>query len=282
MAATILGMTYEDALARYKAGDPVADNARVCGKGVGFGAPGGLGKATFARYAWKSYKIRMSEDQAAVLINQYKSTRTEMPKYFRWVNSLVSVGTETYNVVQPWSRRLRAGASYCAACNSPFQGLGADVAKYALWLVWKACMGVSELGEADPLFGCVPVNFVHDSIMTEAPEDRAHAAAIRQQELMDLAGRTVLPDVPVTASALICRQWSKKAKAMFDADGRLVPWDLREACRRELEKHIDTSAPGWAVGPAQALEFLTSKEWPTDVARDTVAAAYGLGKGKAA
>src|SRR5690606_37318435 len=106
-------------------------------------------------------------------------------------------GSGSFNVIQPWSGRLRAGATYCAASNSPFQGLGADVAKLAGWFIFKACLGLSELGEADPLYGCRPVLFVHDSFMTEVPEERAHEAAIRQKELMDHAGRIVLRDVPV-------------------------------------------------------------------------------------
>jgi DNA polymerase-1 len=282
MASAILRIEYDEAKRRREAGDGEVDNARTAGKGVNFGRPGGLSAKTFVVYAWTNYKIRLTLDEAQHLIDLYDQTWVEMPRYFGWIKSqkdpnysktvVDDEGRERelsrFDIVQPWSQRLRAGAAYCEACNSPFQGLGADVAKLALWLVWKATMGLSELGKADPLYGCRIVNFVHDSIMTEAPEGRAHEAAMRQKELMDLAGRIVLPSVPVKADALVCRQWSKKAQRWKDAEGRLIPWDLRVAVRRALD--------GWAKdhaheGAAAALAYLKKKEWPTDVARDAVA-----------
>jgi hypothetical protein len=320
MAATICGLSYDEAAERRAAGDGVVDNARTAGKGVNFGRPGGLGKRTFKVFAWKSYRIRLDDDGVVRLLKQYDDTWLEMPDYFRFISSLEVPGTGAHNVVQPYSFRLRAGATYCAACNSPFQGLGSDVAKLALWLVWKATVGLSELGDADPLFGCHVVNFVHDSIMTEVPEARAHEAAVRQRELMDLAGRMVLPDVPVRADVLVTRQWSKKAArwtehgtwtdaGTWKADkvnpGRLVPWDMRIACRRVLEafvrmpdeKRWSTIAKGrcgeaWkdmpelvraamvrqvSAEPAEALafEYLKKKEWPSDIAREAVAGVYG-------
>jgi hypothetical protein len=293
IAATILGTSYEIARGRYEAGDSAADNARTAGKGVNFGAAGGLGKATFATFAWKSYKIRMTEEEAGTLIRQYKDTWLEMPSYFAWVNSLESAPESgKYNVVQPWSGRLRANATYCAACNSPFQGLGADVAKLALWLAWKATMGLSELGERDPLFGARLVNFVHDSIMAEVLEGRAHAAAVRLKEIMDQAGAMVLGGVPVKASMVVTRQWSKKATQWREpcavcgdlvkcdkscpARGawesrKLIPWDMRIACRRDLDKKLRAEP----LTRDKALEYLKKKDWPTDVARETVAAVYG-------
>jgi DNA polymerase I-like protein with 3'-5' exonuclease and polymerase domains len=293
MAATILRIEYDVAKARREAGDGEVDNARTAGKGVNFGRPGGLSAKTFVVYAWTNYKIRLTLADAQRLIDLYDQTWVEMPRYFGWIKSqkdpnfsktiIDDEGRERelsrFDIVQPWSQRLRAGAAYCEACNSPFQGLGADVAKLALWLVWKATMGLSELGEADPLFGCRIVNFVHDSIMTEAPEGRAHEAAMRQKELMDLAGRIVLPSVPVKADALVCRQWSKKAQRWKDENGRLIPWDLRVAVRRALEawraEHANDNATA-------ALAYLKKKEWPTDVARDAVAEVFGGDAGRIA
>jgi hypothetical protein len=269
MASTILGITYEDAKARRAAGDGDVDNARTAGKGVNFGRPGGLGKNTFKAFAWKSYRIRLDDEGVTRLLKQYDETWLEMPDYFRWVSALEAPGTGKHNVVQPYSGRLRAGATYCAACNSPFQGLGSDVAKLGLWCVWLATVGLSELGDADPLFGCHVVNFVHDSVMTEVPEARAHEAAVRQRELMDLAGRIVLPDVPVKADVLVTRQWSKKSARWTDANGRLIPWDMRIACRKDLEKAKPANAD-------EAFAYLKKKDWPTDVAREAVVAVFGV------
>lgn len=299
MACAILKTTYEDAKARREAGDAEVDNARTAGKGANFGRAGGLSAKTFVVYAWTNYRIRMTLEEAQELLEIYDRTWKEMPAYFRWVKSLKDVyyykkdeetGRELtrYNVVQPWSGRLRAGASYCAACNSPFQGLGADVAKLALWLVWKATMGLSELGENDPLYRCAIVNFVHDSIMTEAPRARAHAAAMRQKELMDLAGRLVLPDCPVKADMLVTERWSKKSQqtrvacAACGANGKckcgtwnereLIPWDPRVASLEALGKFVKENPETDRVA---ALKYLKKKEWPSDIARAAVVEMYG-------
>jgi hypothetical protein len=53
--------------------------------------------------------------------------------------------------------RLRANASYCARHNTVFQGLAADGAKLALWLLWRA--------------GYRIVNFIHDEVLIEIPVD---------------------------------------------------------------------------------------------------------------
>lgn len=270
MGARILGISYEEALILKSLYDKSVDDARTAGKGVNFGAPGGLGAKTFAVYSWTNYRIRITQERAKELIAIYKSTWREMVDYFKWINSL-SDGDGGYNIVQPYSGRLRAGTTYCSACNSPFQGLGADVAKRALWLVWKACEGLSELGFSDPLYGCHPVNFVHDSIMTEVPEERAHECAMRQSELMDQAGREIMTDVPVSVDAVVTRRWSKKAKAWRDDNGRLIPWDLHEACRKSLDKWLEKNPEGLDT---EAYSFLKKEEWPTDVAEEIVAQAW--------
>ncbi len=248
MAATILGITYDEAKRRKSLDDPLIDQARTAGKGVNFGAPGGLGKATFAHYAWKAYKIKLgankdeSEAAAAKLIRQYKDTWTEMPQYFTWVNQNRN-DSGSYNMVQPWSERLRANATYCSACNTPFQGLGADCAKLALWLVFVECYTVPE----SPLFGAWPCNFIHDEIVLDVEEHQAHDAAMRLSELMQEAGRHVMPDLPIKAEPLVSRQWSKKAKPRYGADGRLVPWDMYVAAVEVLRKKEATRATARAT-----------------------------------
>jgi hypothetical protein len=268
MASTILSRPYAELKARRAAGDAEVDNARTAGKGVNFGAPGGLGKSTFAQYAWKSYRIRLSEDDAAVLIRQYKDTWKEIPLYFRWINSLAADG-KNYNVVQPWSGRLRAGASYCSACNSPFQGLGADVEKLALWLIFKACNGLSELGFDDPLWGSKLVLEVHDSNMVEAPIAKLDAAGKRLAHLMKTAAEYVLSDVGMREiDVLATKQWSKKAKAVYDETGLIIAWDLREDCRAALDK-------AQIADRGTAYEYLIKKDYPRDVAREIVTERFG-------
>jgi DNA polymerase-1 len=133
-----------------------------------------------------------------------------------------------FNLKQVWSNRLRAGATYCSACNSFYQGLGADVAKLAGWNIFKACY----VDRSSPLFGARPVNFIHDQFLVEVREDgREFAAAEELGRLMNAAGALILPDVPVKCEPILARRWSKLAKGLKNEAGELVgAWeDMRLA-----------------------------------------------------
>ncbi len=111
--------------------------------------------------------------------------------------------------------RLRAATGYCQRHNTIFQGLAADGAKLALWKLWRAGVRV--------------VNFVHDEVIAEVPEDadlRTEAEKIRT--LMVAGMKQVVPGLPVRVEYAAMRRWTKKAKPRFDAAGRLVPWDSAE------------------------------------------------------
>ena len=59
----------------------------------------------------------------------------------------------------------------------------------------------------------------------EGPEEGAPEAAEELSRLMVQATIPWLPDVvPPAAEPLISRVWSKKAKALRDASGRLMVW----------------------------------------------------------
>jgi hypothetical protein len=69
---------------------------------------------------------------------------------------------------------------------------------------------------------------VYDEYILEHPEARAHEATLRQSEVMILGMREVVPDVKVGTEYAIARRWYKGAKAVYDADGRLVPFEPKE------------------------------------------------------
>ena len=129
-------------------------------------------------------------------------------------------------VEQLYSGRLRGACEYTQAANTYFQGLGSDASKSALWEVTKRCFGAPGT-EGLALFGCRPVAFVHDEIIVEAPEEYAHEAAEEIERVMVAAQEELTPDVPAAASPAIMRAWSKKADAVRDASGRLIPWEDR-------------------------------------------------------
>lgn len=286
MACIILGISYEEGVKRKKAKDPEFDNARNCAKAVNFGKPGGLGIETMRAYAIRSYGVDLparcncevkTGPNACKCITWEKILAlwerlwTEMPKYFAWVDEqkgkkgrpvVDKAGhrkvEQLYNIVQPWSERLRAGATYCSACNSIYQGLLADVLKRAGWYLFKACylsvetmlkyglklaetVGVAgqarlALTESAALYGCRPINEIHDQFLIEAPETRGDAAAKATALLMNRAGAEILPDVPVKCEPILAMRWSKRAEEI-KVDGKLVAWEDERLRAERLVKN---------------------------------------------
>ena len=110
--------------------------------------------------------------------------------------------------------RVRGRVGFTQARNTPFQGLAADGAKLALWALSRARYRV--------------VAFIHDEVLIELPEDADHAAeAASVAGIMEKEMERVTGGVPVATEYALCRRWSKKAKAVFDGGGRLLPWEDR-------------------------------------------------------
>ena len=221
-AADILGVSYEECLKRVEAGDAEADNARQTSKVGNFGFPGGLGAESLCLFARKTYHVFLTEDRARELKEQWLGRWPEMRLFFQHVGDLVNEDTGLAVVEQIFSKRWRGGAHYTAACNSFFQGLGADAAKRALYLVSRDCYARPE----SVMYGSRPVNFVHDEIILETDDTpAAHDVAMELGRVMVAGANEFLPDVPARIKPLLARCWSKKSKQVFE-DGRLVPWGM--------------------------------------------------------
>ncbi|OWK37433.1 DNA polymerase [Fimbriiglobus ruber] len=108
--------------------------------------------------------------------------------------------------------RLRAGASFPARRNTVFQGLAADGAKLALWLLWRAGFRV--------------VNFVHDEVLIEVPASEDLLAKAEQIRGLMIDGmRQVVPDIRIAVEYAACDRWYKGAKAVRSPDEkRLELW----------------------------------------------------------
>jgi hypothetical protein len=93
--------------------------------------------------------------------------------------------------------RLRANATFCASRNTIFQGLAADGAILALWLVWRA--------------GHKIVSFVHDQIIVESPADeRVWERASQIEKLMKQGMGMVVPRMKVKVETVITRSLNKQ------------------------------------------------------------------------
>ena len=222
MAATMLRISYDEAKTRYEQGDPEVEDARGArnAKMANFGFPAGLGVKGFIGHAQES-GFEFTEEEARKLYEDYLTTWPEMRAYFAWIRGQMGQ-TDLATVKHFKSNRYRGLIPYTVACNTFSQGLGADAAKYALYKLVKTCY----TDQSSILYGCRPVNFIHDEYMVESPDDEfAHDRAHAMAKLITDSANEWLPDVPTRAKPLLSRRWSKLAKAKYDSSGRLVPWD---------------------------------------------------------
>jgi DNA polymerase-1 len=226
VAAQLLHLEYEWCMAHKK--DPRVQLARQTGKVANFGFPGGLGAEKFVLFARMSYRVRLTVEEARELKRTWLKTFPEFKAYFKHIDSL-QVDEGIYTVQHLFTNRLRSKIFYNVACNTYFQGLGADAAKAAGYLIARGCYYDKE----SPLYGCRIVNFIHDEWIIEVPDDwetgwvRATAAANELVRLMILGAAPFVPDVPMGADPQLMRRWSKFATMLVDKDtGMLIPWDL--------------------------------------------------------
>jgi len=223
---------YEDAWALHKAKDALMKERRTLAKAFNFGKPGGLGAASFQSYARKAWGVEITFAQSKNLGYAWLNHFPEMREYFAWISRLLEEGGGSTNIQQYMSKRWRGKCRYTQACNSPFQGLTADAAKAACFEVARHCYTV----KSSDLYGCRPILFVHDEILTEAPKEQADAAAKEQERIMVEVYQRYTPDVLITADAHLMDSWFKEAEAVYDERGKLMPWSPPEIDDEKFEE----------------------------------------------
>lgn len=229
--------------ARVKAGDTRAKDLRTAGKGANFGFKARMGAERYADYAYTSYGIQVTVDEARKHKALHDRLVREMDLYTRMVTSFARYPGQRdtpYDLVHPISQRPRAGLSFCDVHNYPFSGMAQDLAGEALWELTLACYGYSELGASDPLHGCRVCLFVHDEIVLYVPDaqPRATLAAARHSEIMRRVAERWATGVKVETTANLQRELSKAAPddPKFDENGHIVPFSVVEAVRQKPEK----------------------------------------------
>lgn len=252
LAAQILGISYDEAKRRKGLRGDTAEEEkllaeiseyRTLAKAANFGFPGGLGIQAFIQFAKGAYKIKLTEKQVRKLKNDWFAAFPEMKDYFDWIRGHFEKQAPPKKgekkprprctLEQLFSNRVRGRCTFTQAANTYFQGLTADAAKEALYEVARAQM----CDRTSPLFGTHTVNFVHDEIIIEAPEARAHECAIALRDIMVRVYDKWTPDVPMTASPHLMRRWTKAAEPWWrdggkkpkGEDDRLIPWEDRKA-----------------------------------------------------
>ncbi len=213
----LAGTTYEVAKGWHDAGDDRIYKPRQTAKAANFGFPGGCGIARFIVEAKSKYDIDLTEDESREVKEAWFAGYSEFRDYFQMVNRIIESGLP---IEQLFSGRLRGGCGFTDGANTFFQGLGGDATKAAGFALTKEC----RIGNG-PLRGCHPVVYVHDEFLVECPEEKAQEVAKELERIMIEAASRYLPDVPPKTKAYLSRRWSKKAKRIVDAAGRLVPWE---------------------------------------------------------
>lgn len=217
MGAQMMGISYEEALKRMKAGDPEIKFFRKQAKPVNFGVPGGMGVDKLIIYA-KGYGVTLTYDQAKLLKDTFLQRWPEMVQYFAYCSGLCG-GDKAPVVEFLGSEMLRGDVMYTAVCNGFFQHLAACGAKQAMYEVSKACY----IRKDSPLYGSRPIAFIHDEIGLEVPDDgRLDAVAKETKAVMNRVMSRWIPDVPIASEATAMRRWFKDADPVF-RNGLLVP-----------------------------------------------------------
>ena len=210
VASQILGLDYEEAKRRKEAGDAQVKLYRQAGKAAIYGFPGGASPRTWTEYA-AGYGVYFTQQQAEDVRAAWLSAFPEMVGYFAWISrhELPGRGYQIEQhgpggVIQGW--RTRKTPSYTSCCNTLFQGLVADGAKYAGWLISKACYVERE----SVLYGARCPLFVHDEFVIEVDEEKAEGAAEELSRLMVEGLKAFLPDIKIGAEPEILRErWAK-------------------------------------------------------------------------
>ena len=250
LAARIMGIGYEEALALKDAGDPTLKAMRQTSKPINFGLPGlmgppklvatarkdgvrfcelaGVGPSCSAHQRLTQYKGRAIAPTCCecltLAVKYSKLWREEWPEMVEYHECTVAQAEECDRgtpLVSFGSGMLRLEPNPNAVSNHFFQNLAAQGAKHAGWLLAKE----SYTDESSVLFGNYRTAvFVHDETFAEVREEAAHECALRQSEVMVAGMKEFVPDVRITAEPALCRRWFKGAEKTFDKGGRLKPW----------------------------------------------------------
>lgn len=218
-ATDLLHDDYENVLARVKAAEPEAVEARQRAKVGNFGFAGMMGAKKFVKYA-KGQGVVLPFHEAKTMHALYRKRWKEAGPYGELANVAVKHGEAT--MVGLASGLVRGGCGYSDWANGNFQEHAAYGATGALWLIVKECY---DERLRSPLLGSRVTAFLHDEYRCEHPKDAAHDAAERVAEIAHDHMQALCPDVKVKIEPCLTERWWKAAKTVRDENGILQIWE---------------------------------------------------------
>lgn len=217
LGSMMTGRTYEEVFAARKK-EQWAKDARQGAKAGNFGFPGGLGAKAFQAYAKAQWDLILTLEASYALKDLWFLMLSEAKPYFALIGQLAD--SPDALIRQTRSSRYRGDIGFTDGANGFFQGLAADTAKDAGFLLAEACY----IDEKSALFGSRPWNMVHDEFLFEVPIARAHEAAWAANKIMEDTGRRWMPDCPPRSVPALMEAWYKDAEDVYDENGRLTVW----------------------------------------------------------
>lgn len=172
----------------------VTPEARQLAKAVNFGLVYGMGAGRLRRYAWQSFGVALSEEEAAAI-------RQRFFDYFPAITTWHRRISREKEVLTLLGRPRRFDLPYFnEQVNHPVQGTGAEMLKNALCILWQTRHVVP---------GAVPILAVHDEIVVEAPENIVDRAAAWLKFSMLAGAAEFLRKVPVEVEVRVGETWEK-------------------------------------------------------------------------
>ncbi len=248
VAAYFMGITYEEAVQRFKAGDPIVKAYRDLGKIFNFGKGGGMGAGSMAFNARVKNGVRLclstgkaktcgTAKQEVWVQGKKKRVCTACivvakelgDKWLRaWPEqgdlfakaSRLTAGKRKVDSVTFGSRRVRGKCGYTQWLNNPFQGAGGDGTKRAMWRIAEEAYTC----QSSPLWGSRVFLNVHDELLIEFPWHQRHAGPFRAAEIMRVTMDEITPGAKNEVVPAIMRRLFKSATDVYDKQGVLKPY----------------------------------------------------------
>ena len=186
--------------------EKVTKEERQLAKAVNFGLIYGASAKTLVAYARANYGVEMTPEEARLYVRRFFESYPELKKWHEIVRKHFEKNQAMK--VQSLSGRTFITLKENDALNYPVQSLGADMLKLSAIRIDRKIRNL----------GGVIVNYVHDEIIVECPENRAEEVKnIVEKEMQDSAERLLNYHarkfgifVPVPVEATVSPVWKKE------------------------------------------------------------------------
>lgn len=216
--AALLGISYEDFYHAYNSGSLFHIEKRQFAKIPNFGKPGGMGAATLVLFALAA-GLELDLAGAEELCRGWEVAWPDFNAYLKRYIRTLKRG-DFYDVPLRGYGFKRAQATYCAAANTGFQQLGAEVAGRAGWALAEAQYN----DRSSVMRHSRTVLHVYDSFTLEVPIGAQHEVAEELRRIMVCEGGKAVPDCRLRVDITAGDRLSKNAKRVTNSSGELQIW----------------------------------------------------------